>query len=145
MLTERQYKVLQFFEHGADFGQDFSEWETEKGRIVGDFLHKKNYIVSDVRFGRDYFCLTSEGESALAEYREAIAQRRQQQAEKEAAEAKRLEERAQDRADQERRYRGQNKISIIVPAITFVLGMVTEHFSGIVRFITHIASNLLSK
>ena len=54
--------------------------------------------------------------------------------EKERTEAVRLKERQQDRADEERRYRTQNKIAIIMPLVTFALGVLVEHFYGIFGF-----------
>ena len=80
--------------------------------------------------------LTPPGETALlAESeirRKTAAEKAQQEAKDQAAEAKRLRERAEDRADEERRHRTQNKIAIIMPFITFLLGMIAEHFAGIV-------------
>lgn len=54
------------------------------------------------------------------------------QTEQERTEAKRIQERLEDHADAERRYRTQNKISVIMPLVTFFLGMIVEHFAGIV-------------
>ena len=82
--------------------------------------------------------ITPLGLSALSEYEQAIAEKAEQKAEKEAAEAKRLQERHEDRADEERRYRTQNKISIIMPIVTFLLGLVVEHFYGILGMLLDI-------
>lgn len=85
-------------------------------------------------------CMTDAGEHALFSELETLrqnaAEQAKQQAEQERAEAKRIQERLEDRADEERRYRTQNKISIIMPLITFLLGMIAEHFSGIISFIS---------
>lgn len=85
-------------------------------------------------------CMTDAGTSALLSELEALrqnaAEQAKQQAEQERAEAKRIQERLEDRADEERRYRTQNKISIIMPLVTFVLGMIVEHFSGIVSLVS---------
>ena len=75
--------------------------------------------------------ITPLGLSELSEYEQVAAEKAEQKAEKEATEAKRLQERHEDRADEERRYRTQNKISIIMPIVTFFLGLVAEHFYGI--------------
>ena len=75
--------------------------------------------------------LTPLGMSALSEYEQAAAEKAEQKAEKKAAEAKRLQERHEDRADEERRYRTQNKIAIIMPIVTFFLGLVVEHIYGV--------------
>lgn len=79
--------------------------------------------------------LTGKGRSAVREYREEIARQDEERAEKSAAEAKRLEERLQDRADAERRYHGQNKITIIASLLSFALGLLTEHFTGIMDLV----------
>lgn len=60
----------------------------------------------------------------------AERERRQQ-----ASEAQRLAERRKDHADAERRYRAQNKIAIIMPLVTFILGVLAEHFFQLVRLI----------
>lgn len=84
--------------------------------------------------------MTDTGEHALLSKLETLrqnaAEQAKQQAEQERAEAKRIQERLEDRADEERRHRIQNKISIIMPLITFVLGMIVEHFSGIISLVS---------
>lgn len=79
--------------------------------------------------------LTEAGKKLLRELREHEAAQSQKQAAEEAAEAKRLQERHEDNANAERRYRTQNKISVIMPLITFVLGLLVEHFAGVIRLV----------
>ena len=66
--------------------------------------------------------------------RQLVEQRKQ--AEKDAAESKRLEERREDQSDAERRYHGQNKVAIIAAILSaslgFVFGIAAERFWGIV-------------
>lgn len=59
----------------------------------------------------------------------------QQKAEQKAREAQRLQERHEDYTHAERRYRTQNKIAVIMPFITFALGLLVEHFYGIIGFL----------
>lgn len=82
----------------------------------------------------DRLTITTLGREALEreqQQREAAAER---QREKQAAETKRLQERHEDQANDERRYRTQNKIAVIMPLATFVLGLLAEHFLQITVF-----------
>ena len=83
--------------------------------------------------------LKTEGEIALWEVEERSAQEEQRRAEQEAAEAKRLKERHEDHAREERFHRTQNKVeiaaAIIGACISFVLGMVVEHQASIITTI----------
>lgn len=56
------------------------------------------------------------------------------QRDKESAESKRMKERTEDRSDAERRYRTQNKIAVIMPLVTFALGVLVEYFFRIIEF-----------
>ena len=80
--------------------------------------------------------LTPSGETALLTASETLrkkaAEQAQQYANKQAAETKRLKERDEDRADEERHHRTQNQIAVIMPIFMFVLGLIAEHFTGIV-------------
>ena len=68
------------------------------------------------------------------EKRKQEAQRAENQAKERAAESKRIQERLEDKADAERRYRGQNRVAICAAFISFFFGMLVEHFSGILGF-----------
>lgn len=72
------------------------------------------------------------------EKRKQEAQRAENQAKECAAEAKRLQERLEDKADAERRYRGQNRVAICAAFISFFLGIIVEHFAGILGFIVQL-------
>lgn len=56
------------------------------------------------------------------------------QRDKESTESKRMKERTEDRSDAERRYRTQNKIAVIMPLVTFALGVLVEYFFRIIEF-----------
>lgn len=75
--------------------------------------------------------LTPAGIRALSAFTEDRTQAEDRKAEEERAEAKRLQERLEDHSREERRHRTQNKISIIMPLVTFLLGLIVERFSGI--------------
>ena len=90
----------------------------------------------------DRLTITTLGREALEceqQQREAAAE---YQREKQAAETKRLQERHEDQADDERRYRTQNKIAIIMPLVTFVLGLLAEHFLQLTAFAAALARSL---
>lgn len=74
--------------------------------------------------------------SAEKHMADVAAEKAEQKARNDAAEAVRLAERAQDRSDEERRYHGQNRITIIASLLSFVLGVLVEHFTGIVAFLS---------
>lgn len=79
--------------------------------------------------------LTATGEKDLLAAEEKFRKEAQRNADQQAAEAKRLKERAEDRADEERRYRAQNKIAVFMPIITFVLGIIVEHHVRIIHLL----------
>ena len=70
----------------------------------------------------------------LAELEKQSAQEDQRRAAQDAAEAQRRAERMEDQADGERRYRTQNKLTIITSAIFFILGALLDHWSGAVAW-----------
>lgn len=87
-------------------------------------LHRQRMLSEHL----DRLTITTLGREALEreqQQREAAAEH---QREKQAAETKRLQERHEDQANDERRYRTQNKIAVIMPLVTFVLGLLAEHF-----------------
>lgn len=83
--------------------------------------------------------LTSSGLIALDIAKQEAAEQAEKRAQENAAESRRLAERAEDRADEERRHRMQDKIAIIMPIITFVLGLIAEHCTGIVALIAKLS------
>lgn len=130
-MTSDQRRILEQLEHGF-------VWEWHKDPQQDDVLR---YLMDkglcrareDIRPG--WLELTEAGKKLLRELREQEAAQSQKQAAEEAAEAKRLQERHEDNANAERRYRTQNKISVIMPLITFVLGLLVEHFAGVIRLV----------
>lgn len=80
----------------------------------------------------------------LQDMREAEAKEKQDRSEKEAAESKRLAERAEDHSREERYHIEQNKTtikaSLISALIALPVGMIIEHFSGIVSLVASLFS-----
>ena len=76
----------------------------------------------------------------LNDLREAESEEEQNRAEQEAAESKRLAEKIEDHAAQERRHVQQQKVSVVVPLLTFLLGLIADHFSEIISLIASLFS-----
>ena len=132
MYTEEQYELMGELEAGL-------VWVWHQDECTDNILH---YLMGeglcqpreDIRTG--WLELTQKGRAALEAYRNRAAKKAEQQAEKDAAESKRLEERREDQSDAERRYHGQNKVAIIAAILSASLGVVfgiaAERFWGIV-------------
>ena len=84
----------------------------------------------------DLLRLTQKGRDALEYARDIAAQEAKKMADEEAREAKRLKERIEDKADEERRYRGQKNATIIAACLSasigFFLGLLADHYGNIV-------------
>ena len=76
----------------------------------------------------------------LNDLREAESEEEQNRAKQEAAESKRLAEKFEDHAAQERRHVQQQKVSVVVPLLTFLLGMIADHFSEIISLVASLFS-----
>lgn len=87
-------------------------------------------------FHLDVLSITPDGSSLLEELDKHAAQEEQRQAEQEAAEAKRLQERHDDRSREERYHRSQNRVTILAAVVnsflSFVLGLLVEHHAQII-------------
>jgi hypothetical protein len=73
--------------------------------------------------------LTNAGISTLTAYRE-----------KQSLAAQRMEKELQETAENKAQQRFQNKIAVaqvLVPLVTFILGLIAEHFCGIIEFLFH--------
>ena len=141
-MSEQEYQIMVFMREchhcsRTDILNSFiGEMDVNEVSLLLQGLSKRKWISMDFDMNAD---ITPEGLSALLIVEEEKckqeAQRAENEAKERAAEAKRLEERAEDRADQERRYRGQNRVTICAAFISFFLGMIVEHFSGILGFL----------
>nr|DAO62481.1 MAG TPA: hypothetical protein [Caudoviricetes sp.] len=87
-------------------------------------------------FHLDTLSVTPAGSGLLEELDKHAAQEEQRQAEQEAAEAKRLQERHDDRSREERYHRSQNRVTILAAVVSsflsFALGLLVEHHAQII-------------
>lgn len=127
MFTREQAEMLGRLENGTAW----TWFQSEQEDGVLHFLMDRGLCTPREDIAPGWMELTEEGRAALAGLRKQHAEQTKQEREKKRAEAVRLEERQQDHADEERRYRTQNKIAIIMPLVTFALGVLVEHFYGI--------------
>lgn len=122
-MTADQRRILEQLEHGF-------EWEWHRDPQSDDALR---YLMEqglchareDIRPG--WLELTEVGKSLLQEFLQNETIQHRQQSEKEAAEAKRLEERKEDRAAEERRYKGQNCTTILAAILGSAVTLLIEH------------------
>ena len=135
MLSQNDYDLLVLYREERPYPEN----EDDQERFE---LFRANGWVRDTRFeslqsgniimplNPTHFIVSEMGKDLLEAFEEQAAQEEKRQAEKEAAEARRLQERHEDYANAERRYRTQNKISvlgILVPFLTFLLGVYVEY------------------
>lgn len=131
--TDEQYAIMEMLEGGLTwvFHRPGREYEDDMLRyLIGEGIAEAHVDIQD-----DYYTLSNPGRAVLAAFRKAKAAKAEQQAKDADTEAKRLKERAEDRADEERRHRAQNKIAIITPILTFALGIIAQYFGRIVEFV----------
>ena len=141
-MSEQEYKIMLFMRERhhcsrTDLLNSFiGKMDVNEANLLLQVLSKRKWIRLDFSMNVE---ITPEGLSALLlveeEKRKQEAQRAENQAKERAAEAKRLQERLEDQADAERRYRGQNRVTIGAAFISFFLGMIVEHFSGVLGFL----------
>ena len=144
-MSEQEYKIMLFMREchhcsRTDLLNSFiGKMDVNEANLLLQGLSKRKWIRLDFSMNVE---ITPEGLSALLiveeEKRKQEAQRAENQAKERAAEAKRLQERLEDQADAERRYRGHNRVTIGAAFISFFLGMIVEHFSGILGFFVHL-------
>lgn len=131
-MTAEQAEMLESFESG----RSWTWFQSSRGDEILHFLMNHGLCTPREDIAPGWMEITEEGRTALADFRIQKAQEEKREREKERAETVRLQERHQDQADEERRYRTQNKIAIIMPLVTFVLGMLVEHFYRIIGFLS---------
>ena len=102
--------------------------EVSETNYIGDFT------IIDIQWR-----LTPKGEIALCEMEEYTAQEECRRAEQETAEARRLKERHEDHAREERYHQTQNRVSIISAVlgacVAFLLGLLAEYYTGAITAI----------
>lgn len=131
-VTDNQMKMLNRLSSGVRW-EWFCDPETDD---LLRYLMQEGLCAAREDIAPGMLMLTQKGQAALDGLRKQENEAAKREFDKQCAEAKRIEERRQDHADAERRYRTQNKIAIIMPLITFALGVLVEHFYGIFGFIS---------
>jgi len=133
VLSEKNYLALLKYHGGYRTGPRMTE-EIRYFKSC-DYICASSYKLSEdsdeLCFNPTVWALTPCGEDALSEFELNRAKVEQQEAEKKAAEAKRLEERHEDHAVQKRQYTTQNKLAVIMPLVTFFLGLFLEYWTRI--------------
>lgn len=132
MYTQEQYSLMERFEHGARH----EWWLNDEADKSLRYLADQGLAAPHMERGGDVWVLTEAGKQALAEYRRYCAEYIKREAEQQAREAQRLEERHEDHARDERHHRTQNKIAIaniIVSILCFVAGLLVEHWTGLIE------------
>lgn len=131
--TDEQYALMEMLEAGLTwvFHGPGHEYEDDMLRyLIGEGIAEPHVDIKG-----NYYTLSNSGRAVLAAFRKDKAAKAEQQAKDADAEATRLKERAEDRADEERRHRAQNKIAVIMPILTFALGVIAQYFGRIVEFV----------
>lgn len=131
-VTDNQIKMLNRLSRGVRW-EWFCDPETDD---LLRYLMQEGLCAAREDIAPGMLMLTQKGQAALDGLRKQENEAAKREFDKQCAEAKRIEERRQDHADAERRYRTQNKIAIIMPLVTFALGVLVEHFYGIFGFIS---------
>lgn len=135
MLTQKEYDVLSQFRQGPVTLPSGPTPMISHLVSMGFLRVVETDYVGDFTLLDTAWELTQLGHSALDAADEASAAHQKQRAEDRRAEAKRLEERHEDHAREERYQRTQNRVSIAAAAISslisFLCGIIIEHITGI--------------
>lgn len=117
MLTQAQYELLVTFRSGLVFAPGppagVLKELVDRGYVISSKSRVAHESPSEVSFEVESWRLSIAGEDALSEF----------------------EQRHAEKAQAERQQRFQNQVSVaqvLVPAITFVFGLLVEHYSGVV-------------
>lgn len=134
MLRDDQIELLERIEPGLVWKWHIDP-ETDS-KII--HLRDLGYVQPREDIRHNLLCLTESGKSVLDLARQERRERAEQKRKEETAEAVRLQERREDKEDDERRYRGQNWVTIAAAFISgslgFVLGLIAEHYFEILSF-----------
>lgn len=126
-LTEAEWALLSAFDSAEPIPYDFDAVQCLTCHGLLELEREENGVY--------YWRLSRSARLLVDARRKDAAERAEHKAKDELAEATRLKERHEDYANDERRYRTQNKIAIIMPIVTFLLGLIVEHFFGILALI----------
>lgn len=137
-LREDQIELMERIEPGLVWDWHIDP-ETDS-KII--YLRDLGLVQAREDIKHNLLCLTESGKSVLDLARQNRCEQAEQRRREETAEATRLQERREDKEDAERRYRGQNKVTIeaaiISGSLGFVLGVIAEHRLEIIQFFNSI-------
>lgn len=140
ILSNLEYNVLVQF-RGGPITQLDGPTEMIQHLVDANLLRvTETEYIGDLSIRDIQWELTVEGAIALIQAEERAAQEEQHRAEQEAAKAQHLQERHEDYAREEHYHRSQNRVTIqasTIGAVTgFVLGLIAEHFTGLVSLVS---------
>ena len=130
MLSQNDYDLLVLYREPRPRPENAEDEKRFRGLLARKLVEPVRYKPEAGGLTATHYQASPAGKDLLEAFEEQAAQEEKRQAEKEAAEARRLQERHEDYANAERRYRTQNKISvlgILVPFLTFLLGVYVEY------------------
>lgn len=140
-MSDKEYEVLSYIAQagkcsGSDIVHHFSDTiPLDELNDIVSFLYNQKNVCIDLSKN---VSIEPKGRMRLLEFehqhRISSAEKQEQASKDDRREAIRLKERHEDYSNEERRYRTQNKIAIIIPFITFILGMLIEHFFKFLHF-----------
>ena len=136
MLTEKEIKILSLLAdekpHTAEevwslFGID--QWKKTEKWI--SFLCETNYVSREKKnlIHQDLIVILPPGNAALEAYAHAAAEEEAKKAEKNAAEAIRLRERAEDQAINKKHHVEQISVDIAIAIFSFIAGFIIGKFT----------------
>ena len=149
--TEDQYALMEKLEKGLNYQslQEPEQWTLRY--LQDDGIAQPRADISD-----GYYQLTENGKRILSEHRRRLRSAeietrrrlqelrdreeekqldRQERQRKESQEAAKI---ARDEAKQEKQQRFENKVAIanlLVPLVTYIFGILTEHYTGVLEFL----------
>jgi len=141
----KNYSLLEKIENGLEY--TFHDPQRKSCDEAMRFLIEQKLIQPNEHLQPNYWTLTVDGETELLAWRNKLAKAKRDKAEKEAekaadeaahfeSETVRLQERKEDQANEERRYRGTNKVTIWTAIFTLVggvIGILIQYYGKIVE------------
>lgn len=116
--TEKQYRLMERLSPGILFDE-----MTDGERAILAFLDRENLAEPRAYQKDGLWFLSQNGEAELGRYHSELAS---------------MEQVAHDKADSKKQKRFENKIAVLnllVPFVTFILGLLAEHYVGIITTI----------
>ena len=127
--TESQYAVMEQLANRLI-------WDnlTESKKEIVSFLVEEKIAAPRAYIEDGLFVLTERGKCVLEDHRRKILAA----SEAELFRLQQTEKEASEKSKQERQQKFENKIAIanlLIPFVTYILGIITEHYTGIIAFL----------